>query len=143
VLSLPSEHVGGILRVRHHGEAFEFDSSKGPSVNTYYKHVDLPYGAFFTDCTHSVQEVTSGWRVVVQYDVYEEPVNEEINSDVEKSGSEEGIDRDEENDIDEEIHIENGYKDTIDRVFESLMCGKLIETSMIHDKEQTELVQAV
>jgi hypothetical protein len=135
VLSLPSEHVGGIL---HHGETMEFDSSKGPITQDWYdnKYTALRYGAFFTDCTHSVQEVLSGWRVVVQYDVYEETVNEGVNSE-EKTVS---IDRFEEH---KEILFEKGDQHTIDRVFECLLCGRVIGTSMIHDKEQTELVQAV
>jgi hypothetical protein len=32
VLSLPSKHVGGILRVKHHREAMRFDFSKGPTT---------------------------------------------------------------------------------------------------------------
>ncbi len=114
VLSLPSKHDGGVLHVRHHGEAMKFDSAKGPIKSMYGKGRNFRYVAFFTDCTHSVQEVISGWRVVVQYDVYEE---------------------------DAEI----AYSD--DQGPERLICcmekNKSAGTSKIHDKEQTELVQAV
>jgi hypothetical protein len=114
VLSLPSEHVGGILRVSHHGETMEFDSSKGPITQDWYdnKYTALRYGAFFTDCTHSVQEVISGWRVVVQYDVYEEVVEK------------------------------TGYTN-VEQVDVCLDLGKSIDTSVIHDKDLTELMQAV
>jgi hypothetical protein len=112
VLSLPSEHVGGVLRVRHHGEAVEFDLSKVPRQDG---HRFLTYGAFFTDCTHSVQEVISGWRVVVQYDVFEEIG------------------------IDEELEDEDDYYTfaCLDEYSTS------IDTSMVHKKEPTALVQAV
>jgi hypothetical protein len=128
VLSLPSEHVGGILHVRHHGEAIQFDSSKGPPQDT-----DLLYGAFFTDCTHSVQEVISGWRVVVQYDVYEETLKE-INSDVRKIEYKKS-------DRGKECYDDYDYP--VERVFECLERNRLVGTSMFHDKEQSELIQAV
>ncbi len=50
----------------------ELDLSKGLIVNSSSEQRFLLYGAFFTDCTHSVQEVTIGWRVVVQSDDCEE-----------------------------------------------------------------------
>jgi hypothetical protein len=118
VLSLPSEHVGGILRVQHHGEEMEFDSSKGPIQDRYYAHANLRLGAFFTDCTHSVQEVVSGWRVVVQYDVYEESVKEEVVT-TRRSPS------------------------PVRRVIECLDDNRTVGTTKIHDKEQTELIQAL
>jgi hypothetical protein len=34
---------------------------------------DAVYCAFFTDCEHEVEEVTKGWRLVLQYDVYQNP----------------------------------------------------------------------
>jgi hypothetical protein len=59
-----------------------------------------------------VQEVISGWRVVVQYDVYEE--------------------------VDEKT----GYTN-VEQVDVCLDLGKSIDTSVIHDKDLTELMQAV
>jgi hypothetical protein len=163
VLSLPSKHVGGILRIGHHGEVMEFDSSKGPTKDRYSRQRNLPYGAFFTDCTHSVQEVTSGWRVVVQYDVYEEAVTERT-SEVEETDSDDeevdidtdeevDIDTDEEvdidtddesdEDIDEESDEDEEYDETLERVVECLYRNRSVGTTHIHDKEQTELMQAV
>ncbi len=124
VLSLPSEHVGGTLRVRHHGEAIEFNSAKGSIKNAYGNGTRFRYGAFFTDCTHSVQEVTSGWRVVVQYDVYEE-------------------DGDDNQGDDEEIDGEDDNQVSVEHVASCLESNRSVGSSNIHNKEQTELVQAV
>jgi hypothetical protein len=138
VLSLPSEHVGGILRVRHHGETMEFDSAKGPIQDKYGSGRSLRYGAFFTDCTHSVQEVVSGWRVVVQYDVYEEVDDAEIVNEDDKA------DNVENQGDDEEIDSANYNHDTIELVVDCLEdCHTWVGTSKIHNKEQTPLIQAV
>jgi hypothetical protein len=117
VLSLPSEHVGGILRVRHNGKVLEFDSAKGPKKNKY-DETCLRYGAFFTDCTHSVQEVISGWRVVVQYDVYEEGNNNEsVYEDIYSA-------------VNHIVHMRSGIR-------RSAGAANILNT------EQTELVRAV
>jgi hypothetical protein len=132
VLSLPSEHDGGALHVRHHGEAMKFNSAKGPKKAKFGDSRMFRYAAFFTDCTHSVQEVISGWRVVVQYDVYENGDDTEI----------EGSDQDNQgHDDDESVNEETEYR--IQQVNCCLESNKSVGTSKIYDKEQTELVQAV
>jgi hypothetical protein len=126
VLSLPSEHDGGVLQVRHHGEAMKFNSAKGPKQQKYGSGRMFRFAAFFTDCTHSVEEVISGWRVVVQYDVYE---NEECN---ESQTDNEAIDSSDE-----------VGEDAIEEVRWCLESRHSVGTSNIRDKEQTELMQAV
>jgi 2OG-Fe(II) oxygenase superfamily len=66
IVCLPSEHKGGELRIEHLG------STRTVNFSGRKRDDDLlEFAAFFTDCTHEVLPVTEGWRVVVQYDVYE------------------------------------------------------------------------
>ena len=61
VVSLPSEHKGGALVVSHREETARFDFSAASD--------NMQWAAFYTDCIHKVEEVTEGWRVVLQSDV--------------------------------------------------------------------------
>ncbi len=126
VMALAAEHVGGILRVQHHGEVMEFDSAKG-TMRVKYGSTYFCYGAFFTDCTHSVQEVISGWRVVVQYDVYEEG----------------GDDNNGESQSDDEEITNMKISDAAGHLAWIMYSPKSVGTSNFLNKEQTELVQAV
>lgn len=65
IVGLPISHKGGSLLVKHMDKSFSINLSNANA------HV-AKYCAFYTDCTHEVEEVTSGWRVVLQYDVYQE-----------------------------------------------------------------------
>ena len=65
VVGLPMDYEGGELVVTHEGSERSFDLSNG-----------IAYCAFFTGCTHEVREVASGYRIVLQYDVYEEVMQE-------------------------------------------------------------------
>jgi hypothetical protein len=136
VLSLPSEHVGRILSIRHHGETMELDSAK----------VEGGFGTELSsiDCTHSVQEVMSGWRVVVQYDVYEE--GGDASGNVESVG-EKGDKKDRSDDEEsgnEDIASRNDNRRTVERVVECFEnYNRCVGTSKIHNKEQTELTQYV
>ncbi len=97
----------------------ELDLSKGLIVNSSSGQRFLLYGAFFTDCTHSVQEVTIGWRVVVQSDVCEEIDNvEKLDSD------DDGL-------------------DYFEQVVYCLESDKSVLSTKIRIKEQTELMHAV
>ena len=50
-----------------------------------YGFTECECASFFTDCTHEVAEVTEGWRVVAQFDIYEEDqTQEEIEEQIEK-----------------------------------------------------------
>ncbi len=146
VLSLPSEHSGGILRVQHHGETKEFDFSKQPKKGRY-GNFKLRYGAFFTDCTHSVQEVVSGWRVVAQYDVYEEGSGN-LQSDDELQGDEDDDVGEFQDDENQDNDRENDYSDEKTDLAEQVVTclesrNKYLSTSKIHNQEQSELVQAL
>ena len=83
VVGLPTEHEGGDLVVSHQGDKSTFNFRNETAEKTIYC-------AFFTDCTHEVKEVTSGYRIVLQYDVYEEIDTKEIDTkeiDTKKSDS--------------------------------------------------------
>lgn len=62
VVSLPSEHEGGQLVVRHGGHSTTFDWS-GPMT-------DIKWAAFYSDCEHEVLEVTSGHCITLTYNLY-------------------------------------------------------------------------
>ncbi len=62
IISLPSEHTGGELRVEHAGQI----------VSLTLNHDDpseLSYAAFYADCVHEVLPVTSGYRLVLVYNL--------------------------------------------------------------------------
>lgn len=61
---LPSVYEGGDLIVRHMGKErrFNFSMDKTRSMQCHYV-------AFFTDCEHEVEPVTSGYRVNLQYNL--------------------------------------------------------------------------
>lgn len=71
VMLLPSKHEGGTLLVSHEKEIkrFEFDKL---SSNIQC----IQWTCFYTDCVHKVEHVTSGTRVLPQFDVYIEAVEE-------------------------------------------------------------------
>jgi 2OG-Fe(II) oxygenase superfamily len=72
VVGLPLQHTGGSLVVKHMDSTVNFNLSNDC--------VDVAkYCAFFTDCDHEVEEVTSGWRIVLQYDVYQENASDAVN----------------------------------------------------------------
>jgi len=59
VICLPSAHTGGMLRLAHHGKQQKFDTAQSnPS-----------YAAWYLDVTHEVEEVTSGYRLVLTYNL--------------------------------------------------------------------------
>ncbi len=59
VVSLPSDSQGGALVVRHGGASVTYRSSK----------TSLSFVAFYADCRHEVRPVTSGYRVVLIYNL--------------------------------------------------------------------------
>jgi hypothetical protein len=61
MISLPSIHEGGALQLNHHGILERFETSKfQPSYG---------YAAWYADVTHEVEQVTSGFRLVLIYNV--------------------------------------------------------------------------
>ncbi len=63
VICLPSQHSGGALVVRHDGmeERIEFDEAAGG--------YQIQYAAFYADCEHEVEPVTSGHRICLVYNL--------------------------------------------------------------------------
>lgn len=62
-IGLPSSHAGGALAVRFDGREAVADFS--PTASNY----KIPYVAFFADCDHEIKPVTSGYRVVLVYNL--------------------------------------------------------------------------
>ncbi|WP_345509369.1 2OG-Fe(II) oxygenase [Phytohabitans houttuyneae] len=59
VVTLPSVSTGGVLVVEHAGQTATYRSSKE----------SLSFVAFYADCRHHVRPVTSGYRVVLTYNL--------------------------------------------------------------------------
>jgi hypothetical protein len=59
VVMLPSDAKGGVLQVDHGGTSVSYRSSK----------TSLTFVAFYADCRHQVKPVTSGYRVVLTYNL--------------------------------------------------------------------------
>lgn len=59
VVTLPSASTGGVLVVEHAGQTATYRSSKE----------SLSFVAFYADCRHHVRPVTSGYRVVLTYNL--------------------------------------------------------------------------
>jgi hypothetical protein len=59
VVGLPSMFSGGALEVQHRGETATYRGSKKA----------LSFVAFYSDCRHQVKPVTSGYRVVLTYNL--------------------------------------------------------------------------
>ncbi|KAF2752722.1 hypothetical protein EJ05DRAFT_267040 [Pseudovirgaria hyperparasitica] len=66
VVALPMHFQGGgDLLVRHEGETVRFDWSQGDQDEPTIK-----WAAFYSDCEHEVEEVKSGHRVTLTYNLY-------------------------------------------------------------------------
>jgi hypothetical protein len=59
VVMLAGDAKGGVLQVEHGGESVSYRSSKA----------SLTFVAFYADCRHQVKPVTSGYRVVLTYNL--------------------------------------------------------------------------
>ncbi len=62
VVGLPSAHEGGQLLVRFGGREKTIDFSKANSF-------EVPFAAFFADCEHEIQPVSSGYRLCLTYNL--------------------------------------------------------------------------
>ncbi|KAH9886821.1 hypothetical protein F4778DRAFT_440044 [Xylariomycetidae sp. FL2044] len=62
VVSLPSEHGGGDVHLSHGGKTRIFPTAP-------YSSFDLTALAWFSDVTHEIKEVTSGYRLVLTYNL--------------------------------------------------------------------------
>ncbi len=118
LLEVRSAHEGGTFVIDPHGDfekgiesssLFKIDFNKKGDSSSCLKWV-----AFYTDALHKVEPVTSGTRIVIQYDVYIKPDALQITkktdtkqpakkkSRVEKSDDEENDDENEDNDDDDD-----------------------------------------
>lgn len=59
VVMLPGEARGGVLQIEHGGTSVSYRSSK----------TSLTFVGFYADCRHQVKPVTSGYRVVLTYNL--------------------------------------------------------------------------
>jgi hypothetical protein len=66
VVSLPSKHEGGDVVATHKGESITFSSSPGSDFG-------FSYAAWYSDITHEVKAVTSGYRLVLTYNLIHRP----------------------------------------------------------------------
>lgn len=60
VVTLPSEFTGGEIHVSHGGKSKVFDNAKDSAFETTVL-------AWYTDVTHEVKEITSGYRLALSY----------------------------------------------------------------------------
>jgi 2OG-Fe(II) oxygenase superfamily len=67
VVSLPSKHEGGDVVATHRGESLTFSSSLGSDFG-------FSYAAWYSDVTHEVKTVTSGYRLVLTYNLIHQPL---------------------------------------------------------------------
>ncbi|KAF7291184.1 Fe2OG dioxygenase domain-containing protein [Mycena indigotica] len=71
VVVLPTDHEGGMLTLSQDGSTWIFDSARQLEA-----HRDSPmvaYIAFFSDVTHTVEPVVSGYRVTLTYNLFLTP----------------------------------------------------------------------
>lgn len=65
VVGLPVEHEGGDLVVYNNEQQHTFSFAPGSKTKD-----KLQWAVFYTDCPHEVKKVTSGARVILQYDLF-------------------------------------------------------------------------
>ncbi|KAK9830460.1 hypothetical protein WJX72_011886 [[Myrmecia] bisecta] len=64
VVCLSSEHTGGALRITQNGVSVKYDCGGKAASNA------VQWMAFYSDCEHEVEEVTSGYRITLTYNLY-------------------------------------------------------------------------
>lgn len=67
VVCLPSAFEGGALSVSHQDNTVEFDWSASSPIGQTPR---IQWAAFYSDCTHEVQQVITGHRVTLTYNLY-------------------------------------------------------------------------
>ncbi|KAH9810911.1 2OG-Fe(II) oxygenase superfamily [Teratosphaeria destructans] len=63
IIVLPSGHEGGMLELSHNGKVVHFGSSQ---------LLQGAFGAWFSDVTHEIKEITAGYRLVLTYNLVNE-----------------------------------------------------------------------
>jgi hypothetical protein len=95
IVGLPSQHSGGELLIDFEGESSTVDFSASA-------HHDIPYCAFYADCTHEIKPLTSGYRVVVVYNLIQATGQEKLKLEPKKEL------------VASLVRLLNGYKNTIE-----------------------------
>ncbi|PBK99926.1 hypothetical protein ARMGADRAFT_985887, partial [Armillaria gallica] len=71
IIVFPTGHQGGGLALRSHGKEWVFDASS-LLANSTADEPEIAYAAFYSDVDHEVFPVTSGSRVTLTYNLYQE-----------------------------------------------------------------------
>lgn len=95
IVSLPVDHTGGNMIIKHHDENFLFDTQHA----TNYKEI-LSYVAFYGDCLHEILPVESGHRIILTFNMFlhnptysYKVIKEDVNEEIEDSELKESIKR--------------------------------------------------
>ena len=72
IVGLPSKHNGGELHVRFDGKEEMIDFA-GP-IDNY----EIPFAAFYADCEHEINKVTSGFRICLTYNLIQNDANQQL-----------------------------------------------------------------
>lgn len=67
VVCLPSDFEGGVLSASHQTNTVTFDWSASSSTG---QTPSIKWAAFYSDCSHEIQVVTTGHRVTLTYSLY-------------------------------------------------------------------------
>ena len=124
LLEVRSAHEGGKFVIDHYGGAakkIEVNVDKETHDTSFEMNFDetgslctpLKWIAFYTDALHKVERVTSGTRVVIQYDVY---IHTDTGMPAVCSDNNEGIEE-EDNDWDSDENSDEPYLQNISNVF--------------------------
>ncbi|KAI9894349.1 MAG: hypothetical protein M1814_003105 [Vezdaea aestivalis] len=65
VICLPSEHIGGAVRLQHGGKSINFETSENSAFSASYI-------AWYTDITHEITPLCEGYRWVLTYNLINE-----------------------------------------------------------------------
>ncbi|KAF7338753.1 Fe2OG dioxygenase domain-containing protein [Mycena sanguinolenta] len=68
VVVFPTIHSGGALTLEHNGKSWVFDSAAEVAAASHTP--SLAYVAFYSDVTHAVEPVQTGYRVTLTYNLF-------------------------------------------------------------------------
>ena len=88
VVVLPTAHSGGELVFRQNGTEFKFDSAAAVDLGSESSgSPSVAFAAFFSDVTHEVLQVRSGYRVTLTWNLYftNDSVGTQVTSALERS----------------------------------------------------------
>jgi hypothetical protein len=68
VVIFPTDHTGGELTLDHDGQKWTFDAAA--KLTEFNSTPSLAYVAFYSDVTHAVEPVLTGYRVTLTYNLF-------------------------------------------------------------------------